>query len=294
LNTDWIVLHIPHSSTVIPTENRGALILKDKALDDQILRMTDHYTAELFDLPGTGITQVVYPVSRLVADPERFLDDALEPMAAKGMGVIYENTADLESLRPKPTAEERVALLDHYYRPHHERFIEAVDNALSKSAQCLVIDCHSFPERPLPFEDDQNHDRPDICIGTDEFHTTEFLAREAGRVFENAGFSLAFNRPFAGSIVPIKHYRKTPEVKSIMIEINRKLYMDEATGERLPVFSEFSRTFQNCLVRLANSSQGPADIRPTGIQEANNGYPDKGRTMDSGSGHAITRWKSEV
>ena len=44
--------------------------------------MTDTYTDELFSLPDAAT--VCYPVSRLVADPERFADDAEEVMTKVG------------------------------------------------------------------------------------------------------------------------------------------------------------------------------------------------------------------
>ena len=53
--------------------------------------MTDHFTDELF-AGSSGTARVVYPVSRLVVDPERFVDDAQETMVSRGMGVIYTKT----------------------------------------------------------------------------------------------------------------------------------------------------------------------------------------------------------
>jgi len=46
------------------------------------------------------------------------------------------------------------------------------------------------------------------------------------------------NVPFAGTMVPIKYYLKDKRVSSVMIEVNRKLYMDEGTGEKLECFDE--------------------------------------------------------
>jgi len=232
-------------------KDRQKLVVPDAELDKQILQMTDHYTDELFNLPKGGVKRVLYPISRLVVDPERFLDDADEPMAAKGMGIIYVQTANGKTLRAQPGIEERARLINNYYQPHHKNLIAAVDSALAREGYCLIIDGHSFPENPLPYEADQKPGRPDICIGTDEFHTTEYLASEVGRIFEKAGFSVAFNRPFAGSIVPVKHHRITPAVKSIMIEVNRKLYMDETTGDKLSGFENFSVQFQGCLKQIA-------------------------------------------
>jgi N-formylglutamate amidohydrolase len=78
-------------------------------------RLTDHYTDELFDHRGPPeFATVRFPVSRFVVDPERFEDDAQEPMAARGQGAIYTRTTDARSLRNPPTAAERDALLDCY------------------------------------------------------------------------------------------------------------------------------------------------------------------------------------
>ena len=43
-------------------------------------------------MPSDLAVTIVYPVIRLVINPKRFLDDADEPIAKKGMGVVYEKT----------------------------------------------------------------------------------------------------------------------------------------------------------------------------------------------------------
>ena len=208
-----LVLHIPHSSTVVPADVRRQLCLNDAALAHEVLRLTDHHTEALFGdvVRSLGATAIVFPVSRLVVDPERFEDDALEPMARVGMGVIYTKTADGGALRAEsPAAAERESLLRRYYRPHHAQLEAAVHDALEVRGRCLVIDCHSFPARPLPYELDQDPDRPDICLGTDEFHTPAELVQTGEAAFEAEGLSVAVNRPFAGALVPMKFYRTDP------------------------------------------------------------------------------------
>ena len=44
-------------------------------------------------------------------------------------------------------------------------------------------------------------------------------------------FVVNINHPFSGAVVPLAFYKKNPGVMSVMIEINRKLYMNEETGE---------------------------------------------------------------
>ena len=50
--------------------------------------MTDTFTAELFPPTAHAAERIVFPVSRLVCDVERFPDDADEPTAARGMGAV--------------------------------------------------------------------------------------------------------------------------------------------------------------------------------------------------------------
>ena len=79
------ILHMPHSAVGIPADVRATLRLSNEELDRELLLMTDWYTDELFALPASEAVTVRFPLSRLVLDPERFLDDPKEPMAARGM-----------------------------------------------------------------------------------------------------------------------------------------------------------------------------------------------------------------
>jgi N-formylglutamate deformylase len=86
-----MILHIPHSSKVIPEDLRDQIVLSDDDLTVELLRVTDTFTDEFFALPGA--TMLRFPISRLLVDVERFRDDAEEPMSKKGMGMIYTLTA---------------------------------------------------------------------------------------------------------------------------------------------------------------------------------------------------------
>jgi N-formylglutamate deformylase len=235
-----MIFHIPHSSTYIPPGIRKSIYLSDEYLSEEILKMTDWFTDELFGCHAEiGDAVVCFPVSRLVVDPERFIDDAQEPMAQVGMGVVYTKTSAGAALRLPPAEEEREVLLTPYYRPHHQRLADAVDAELKREGRAVILDCHSFPSKPLPYESDQNPERPDICIGTDDYHTPGALLETAIDQCHAEGFSFAVNRPFAECIVPMAHYRKNRNVCSIMLEVNRRLYLDDKNGRK-------SFSFENC------------------------------------------------
>jgi N-formylglutamate amidohydrolase len=184
---------------------------------------------------------VRYPVSRLVSDPERFEDDAAEGMSKVGMGVVYTRTSSGQPLRRPLSSQEREALLIEYYRPHHQALTDAVAAALEDAGSCLIVDCHSFPQQPLPYEPDPSPDRPDICIGTDEVHTPPQLRDALVSTFEGYGYSVALNRPFRGALVPSRFYHHDNNVQSVMIEVNRALYMNENTGAKSSGFAEARR-----------------------------------------------------
>ena len=245
--TSSVVIHVPHSSTEIPEHLRSQFLLSDEALDRERTAMTDHHTLDLFGREFRHCRVVPFPVSRLVVDPERFLDDEKESMARIGMGVVYTRTSDGRVLRHPPTAEQRDQLIADYYMPHHQRLTEAVDAALAARGRCLIIDGHSFPSRPLPYETDQDPGRPHICLGTDRFHTPDALRQLAEAIFQRDGFTVAIDRPFSGTMVPDKHFGKTANVCSLMIEINRGLYVDEETGERSASYENFHQRFSSCL-----------------------------------------------
>ena len=232
-----LIAHIPHSSAYIPPRFRQSIVSNHHDLEKELLFMTDRYTDDLFScVHEIGGISIRYNYSRLAFDPERFEADYTEVMASRGMGVMYEKTSDGKKLRDRPSPEEREHILETFYRPYHQAIHQETAGLLTRFGRCLILDCHSFPSRPLPYELDQNPLRPDVCLGTDPYHTPESLINDIRSFMADHGFSVAINRPFAGTYVPKKFLGTDNRVMSIMIEVNRLLYMNEATGERIVGF----------------------------------------------------------
>jgi N-formylglutamate amidohydrolase len=80
-------------------------------------------------------------------------------------------TTDGRPLRWNLTAAERDRLIETWYRPHHQKLTVSVEQLIADGGSCIIVDCHSFSSRPLPHEPDQDPARPDICIGSDDWHT---------------------------------------------------------------------------------------------------------------------------
>ena len=205
-----IVLHIPHASKNIPDEYLQYFTLSKKDLQFELLKMTDHFTDELFDV----------------------LDDNIHQLNGNSLKNV-ENIKD--------------ELINKFYKTHHENFIKIVDTKLKQNNKVLIIDCHSFPKYPLPYELNQEMDRPEICIGTDNFHTSVKLKNSFGELFEKSNFTVKYNAPFKGSIVPLKFYNKEKRVQSIMIEVRRDLYMDEHSGQKNKNFNKIKKTLEKII-----------------------------------------------
>lgn len=247
-----MILHIPHANRTIPEDLRPTLLLDDDKLEQELIRMTDAYTDELFKpLAGPGDTVITFPVSRLVVDPERFRDDVDEPMAQRGMGAVYTKTSDGDQLRDDLSPADREDLMQRFYDPHHKALEEAVRQELAHKGGALIVDCHSFPSSPLPCDQDQADKRPHICIGTDSVHSPQELVdalHEACKAPASTidKWTVRINEPYAGTLVPTRFYQQDERVISVMIEVNRSLYMDEQSGKR-------KRDFDRVMFRLLSA-----------------------------------------
>lgn len=231
-----LILNIPHAGTQIPEEVKEQFLLSDEDLYREQLKLTDLYADDLFQAEDSP--RIIAPVFRLVCDTERYWNDEKEPMAEKGMGAIYTRTTDGKELRRPLSKGDRWLLHQQYYLSHHAKVEDAVNEALITTGKALIIDCHTFPSHPLPCDENQENARPDICIGTDEFHTPKKLTDLVISYFRERGYEVAINFPYVGTYVPVMYQNRTNHVESLMIEVNRSLYMDESNGEKLPVFSD--------------------------------------------------------
>lgn len=227
-----VLIHVPHAGTHIPPEVRADLLLDDQGLTAELDAMTDWHTdrlaaaaAALAAADGCAAVVATNPLSRLVIDPERFPDDT-EVMNQVGMGAVYQRTSRGRPLRHSDPARDR-ALLETYFHPYAEALAALVDELLVESGRCLIIDLHSYPSVALPYELDQAAARPSVCLGTDPFHTPAELTATARAAFGDGAGTIGENTPFAGTYVPLRHYRRDHRVASLMVELRRDTYLTE-------------------------------------------------------------------
>ncbi|GAB1326464.1 N-formylglutamate amidohydrolase [Streptomyces sennicomposti] len=229
-----VILHVPHSSRVIPADVRAGITLDDAGLERELDHITDSHTAEI--AAAAAVRAPVTPwrfvnrLSRLVIDPERF-PDGREEMLSVGMGAVYTRTTHREELRP--AGHDGQPLIERYFHPYAAAMTDAVAERLAAVGRAVVVDVHSYPTAPLPYELHGHGPRPPICLGHDDFHTPPELLAQAEKAFADFG-GTGVNSPFRGAYVPLAYYGTDPRVSALMVEIRRDVYMSEPGGPAGP------------------------------------------------------------
>ncbi len=208
-----MILHIPHAKTKIP---KSAKYLTD--ITKEIVRVTDWYIEELFAYTPASST-LVFPYSRVYCDVERYEDDLLYQV---GQGVFY--THDLNGNKIRDCNVEQYEEVLSHYEKHHIEISSLCSQWLAYFSPVIIIDCHSFSDvQALAYGSDEPF--PDISIGTDENHTPKDLTKTLKKYFEMNNLTAEINHPYSGSIIP-EHYKNDSNVLSIMIEVNKKIYLN--------------------------------------------------------------------
>ena len=221
-----VVIHVPHSSRLIPPDIRADLMLTDKELAEELDEASDTATDEIAIAALAHVrlrpTMVINHLSRLVIDPERFSEG--DPAEVFGRGAVYTRTCSGAPLRAEPYPR-RAELIDAYFRPYAAAVTDAVENRLNACGRAIVIDLHSYPEKPSAFEDAAAA-RPPLCIGTDPRHTPPWLIAAARGAFTSLG-EISENTPYSGTYVPLRYYGTDDRVSSVMIEVRRDTYLSD-------------------------------------------------------------------
>lgn len=236
------LVHLPHCGTTIPEKYLRDYLLDSEELRDNIYEYADLYTDELFGAMYREFGGVLGSYSRLLFDPERFFNDSLESMHQKfKLGWFYENAIlEQKPLRSTQNREE----VSQYYLNHHKELNEKTRAKLDKYGKCTIIDCHSFSDYEYWFLD-VDMPLPDICIGYEEMHKEPLLV--ATILEEFAGYDVRINEPYSGSLVPLEYYQKNTNVKSVMIEINKRLYLESDNTTKSENFTTIQGKIGNVL-----------------------------------------------
>jgi N-formylglutamate amidohydrolase len=203
---------------------------------------------------------------QLFADPLPAQAQITSPRVLAGLGVVPRVAADDRSIYAGQLAfHEAEDRLERYYRPYHRSLQAAIKHIRTAFGQCLLLDCHSMPSAGAPLLSEERH-RSGLGTATGAGPGKGTVAKEqagngidAGRgsrgggeadfilgdcyggacsdavtahvesFLLKAGASVRRNNPYSGGYVTQTYGRPAEGVHVLQLEINRRLYVDEAS-----------------------------------------------------------------
>lgn len=241
------VFNSPHSGRCYP-----ANFLEQSRLDAVAIRRSeDSFVEELFGgsvTLGAPFLMAHFPRAYLDANREPYeLDPRMyhEPLPAHfnsrstrvlgGLGTVPRLVGEGQEIygRRIPLAEA-LGRIETIYKPYHEILASLISVTHRRFGYSVLIDCHSMP---TGIRLGDNGLRPDFIVG-DRFGTSASreLSLHAIDLLQDMGYAVAHNKPYAGGYITEHYGRPARGFHALQIEINRGLYMDEASFQKTSGF----------------------------------------------------------
>lgn len=264
--TTPLVLDSPHSGTAYPGDF-------DYACDLATLRRAeDTHVEKLYSFaPAMGVAWIEAHFPRSYLDANRdttevdvgMLDGPWpEPVATDpvvlskvrlGKGLIWRCTDDGVPLYQRAlTVAEVQARIARCWRPYHTAVGQAIDAAHASHGFSIHVNCHSMPAVAASHATDfPGLVHADFVVGNRDASTSsEPLAWLVCDHLRSLGYSVEYNHPYKGVELVRRYGRPADHRHSLQLEINRKLYMDEATLEMTAGFVPLQAHLRSLVERL--------------------------------------------
>jgi len=261
-----LVLDSPHSGTVYPDDFRHACDMNElrQAEDTHVERLYDFAPAM-----GIGWVEALFPrsyldVNRNVTEIDTEMFDGAwtgeiatdEKSLAKvrlGKGLIWRITDNgVPIYSRKLTAAEVRSRIERGWQPFHDAVGRLIEQAHRRHGYSIHIDCHSMPAVSAPYSTDfPGLVHADFVIGDRDGTTADpRLSRQVCGHLEGLGYTVSYNHPYKGVELVRRWGDPAHDRHSIQIEINRKLYMDDATLELTPASAQLKESLRSLMAML--------------------------------------------
>ena len=231
----------PHSGTIYPVDMAASPHLDEAGMRSAEDALIDRLIALG---PDQGATVIAATVGRayldLNRDPQELdpvLIDGVKAGAATlrtsaGYGVVPRLSGDGHPLYDRRLSRaEADARIARVHRPYHEVLSQLMQSTQAREGSAVLIDWHSMPSQVTRTAPGVRG--VDVVLG--DRHGTACdpaMTRRLKALFESLGWRVALNHPYAGGWTTQVWGRPAEGLHAIQIELNRALYLDEAT--RLP------------------------------------------------------------
>jgi N-formylglutamate deformylase len=269
--TTSVVFASPHSG-----RNYPKTFLNRSILDAHVIRSSeDAFVDVLFGAaPRFGAPLLTATAPRAYVDLNRSseeLDPALiqymrstgvNPRVSSGLGVIPRVVANGRSIYsgklPRSEVDKR---LRNVWHPYHKKLQKLLTESIEMFEEAILVDCHSMPHEAIEVINQSGKTRPDVVLG-DRYGAAadSLLVDRIEAAFVSAGLVVARNSPFAGAYTAQYYGRPSRGQHVVQIEIDRSLYMDEATIKPNENFDELKATITQVIAEISASGRGEMPV----------------------------------
>ncbi len=260
-----VVVASPHSGSVYPRA-----FLDASPLELDLLRRSEDCHVDRLAAGAVGIgapllrahfPRVFLDVNRepWELDPAMFAErlpgyvKTRTPRIASGIGTIPRLVGNgLEIYRRKLTFREARQRVETLHAPYHETLTALVEETRRRFGQALLIDLHSMPSARWGGRWPEGAKGADIVLGDRHGKAcSRGIVAAADTLLSDRGYSVVRNDPYSGGYTT-KHYGRPRRGRhALQVEINRALYMDEATLAPRAGFAHLARDLTALFESLA-------------------------------------------
>lgn len=279
-----VVLDSPHSGTSYPDDFRPSAPMA------ALRQAVDSFVDELYACgPHHGATLIAARFPRSYIDPNRSMfdiDTSLidEPWPGPatasrktelGIGLIWRvlDTGEPIYARKLTVDEVRHRITD-YHQPYQKAVKDALDATHAHFGSVWHINCHSMPAVSSAIsEEGPGKPRPDFVLGDRDGTTcdTAFTESVAG-VLSGMGYEVKVNDPYKGVELVRAFSDPAAGRHSLQVEVNRRLYMDERTGEKTPGFTRLASDIEQMVKAVCSFAIAQGSHRCDGDHLHGNGH----------------------
>jgi N-formylglutamate deformylase len=231
-----VVVSVPHAGTLVPDEDAALLAISGNAL----LRDADLHVDRLVDgVTRHGVVVVEALVSRYIVDINRAPDDVdrevcpevPRPARPSARGLCWRTTTDGGQVLRRPLRLDEVnSRRARIHAPYHQALETLLEERRQRFGYAVLLDMHSMPSTGRPGHTDPGARRADIVPGDVRgVSCAPSLSNLVGDHFATRGYAVRPNDPYMGGYITRQHGRPSRGVHAIQVEVNRDLYMDEAS-----------------------------------------------------------------
>lgn len=232
-----VLVSVPHAGTAVPAEDAPLMAIGGQSL----LRDADLHVEKLVTgVPALGVTVLQALVSRYVLDVNRAPDDVdrdtcpdiPRPARPSARGLCWRLTTEGQSVLRRPlTLPELSDRRERVHTAYHTTLERELHRRRERFGYAILLDMHSMPSTVRTGPGAQGNQRRADVVPGDVRGTScsPNLSRLVADHFAHLGYRVRPNDPYMGGYITRHHGRPARGIHAIQVELNRDLYMNEAT-----------------------------------------------------------------